>query len=33
MTDKQLAAQLRKRKVNTKCLVLPAMLQIGVIEE
>lgn len=33
MTDKQLVAQLRNRKVNTKGLSLPTTLQIGVIEE
>ena len=33
MTDKQLVAQLRQMKVNTKGLSLPATSQIGVIEE
>ena len=33
MTDKQLVAQLRQMKVNTKGLFLPATLHIGVIEE
>ena len=33
MTDKQLVAQLRQMKVNTKGLFLPATSQIGAIEE
>ena len=33
MTEKQLVAQLRNMKVNTKGLFLPTTLQIGVIEE
>ena len=33
MTDKQLVAQLRQMKVNTKGLFITATLKIGVIEE
>ena len=33
MTNKQLSELLRQMKVNTNGLVLPATLQIGVIEE